>query len=189
MEITLFKDLLDCSERVIGAMRALANIPRNEREKYRVVLDETYTLLDTTLNMVTIKLGNVLMIQDDGTLMNEAASLANWQEWKEAERHFGLCDALRAAVAEAERLPAQITGSVSISDWDALKDQMRSILRSEGELANYVSFHFEQLFSMRMGPAPAQPADVRKQLFDFREALKTQRQRLLEQERDLVNIV
>ena len=188
MELSLFKDLLDCSERVIGAIRALAGIPRAEREKYRKVLDETYTLLDTTLNMVTIKLGNILLL-DDGSMMNEAASLANWQQWKEAERHFGLCDALRAAVGEAERLPAQVTGSLSVSDWDALRNQMKAILSSEGELALYVSNHFEQLFAMRMGPGPAQPADVRKQLFDFREVLKTQRQRLLDQERDLVAIV
>ena len=189
MQIALFKDLLDCTERVVGAIRAMAHIPRAEREKYRAVLDETYTLLDTTLNMVTIKLGNIVLIQDDNQMLNEAATLANWQDWEEAERRFGLCHALRATLAEAERLPAQITGSVSVGDWDALKSQMNAVLNSEGELAVYVTGHFQEMWSIRMEPEKNPPAQVRKQLFDFREVLKKQRQRLLEQERELVKIV
>ena len=185
MPIALFQDLLDSSERVVKAIRALANVPRAERDKYRAVLDETYTLLDTTLNMVTIKLGNIVLVQDDAQMLQDAASLANWQVWEEAERRFGLCHALRTALGEAERLPAQIAGSVSVDDWDGLKNQMRAILNSEGELALYVTGHFQDMWNVQANP----PAEVRKQLLAFRQVLKDQRQRLMKQERELLEII
>ena len=49
MEIKLFTDLIDAIGKVASGLKAIANLPKAERGKYRQTLDETYRLIDTTL--------------------------------------------------------------------------------------------------------------------------------------------
>ena len=55
MELKLFTDLIDALGKVAGGLKALVNLPKAERETMRRTLDETYRLIDTALNMVTIR--------------------------------------------------------------------------------------------------------------------------------------
>lgn len=57
----------------------------------RQTLDETYRLIDTTLNMVIIRLGDILLRAVDDDFLREAARLDNYNEWMQAEREFRLC--------------------------------------------------------------------------------------------------
>jgi hypothetical protein len=56
MELKLFTDLIDALGKVAGELIAIVNLPKAEREAMRRTLDETYRLIDTTLNMVIIRL-------------------------------------------------------------------------------------------------------------------------------------
>ncbi len=58
MEFKLFSDLIDALGKVVIGLKTLASIPKSERERYRKTMDETYRLVDTTLNMVIIQLGH-----------------------------------------------------------------------------------------------------------------------------------
>src|SRR4051794_40084452 len=186
MDIALFKDLLETTAK---AIRALAGIPAAQRTKYRDVLDETFTLLDATLNMVTIRLGNIVLEPLDDQMVHEAGALANWQEWENAERQLGLCHALRTAVSEAGRVQSNLVASISIAEWEDLKGQMNGILNSEGALAQYITNHFQEMWSVASNPGSVNPRELRKKLLEFRQALKEQRQLLLEQERELLALV
>ena len=42
-----------------GGLKAIVNLPKAERETMRRTLDETYRMIDTTLNMVIIRLGDI----------------------------------------------------------------------------------------------------------------------------------
>lgn len=92
MELKLFTDLIDALGKVAGGLKAIVNLPKAEREAMRRTLDETYRLVDTTLNMVIIRLGDLLLLAAPDDFLREAARLHNDDEWMQAEREFRLCD-------------------------------------------------------------------------------------------------
>lgn len=191
MDIKLFSDLIDALGKVVGGLKALANLPKSEREQYRQVLDDTNQLIHTTLNMIILRLGDILRISDESTFLQEVYGLENYTEWMETERKFRLCQSLRVAVGETEALSKRLKGKISVNDWDALLKQMHLILQSEDELANYIGEHFADLaFSARDAQAGSQSAkDIRTEVEATRDALKRERGKLLLQEVELLNLV
>ena len=61
MELKLFTNLIDALGKVAGGLKAIVNLPKGQREAMRGTLDETYRLVDTKLNMVILRLGNLLL--------------------------------------------------------------------------------------------------------------------------------
>jgi hypothetical protein len=70
-----------------------ANLPKADREAMRKPLDETSRLIDTTLNMVIVRLGEILRHTPDDDFLREAARLDNYDEWMQAERGVPVADA------------------------------------------------------------------------------------------------
>jgi hypothetical protein len=91
MEFKFFTDLIDALGKVAGGLKAIVNMPKAERETMRRTLDETYRLIDTTLNMVIIRLGDIQLQASDDDLLGEVARLDNYNEWMQAEREFRRC--------------------------------------------------------------------------------------------------
>ncbi len=58
MEPRIFPDLVDALGKVVGRLKAIVNSPRAEPGAMRCTQDETCRLIDTTLNMVIIGLGD-----------------------------------------------------------------------------------------------------------------------------------
>jgi len=56
MELKLFTDVISALGKVVGGLKVIVNPPKAERETMRQTEDETYRLIDTTLNMVIIRL-------------------------------------------------------------------------------------------------------------------------------------
>lgn len=185
--LKLFTDLIDAVGKVVDGLKTIAGLPKAEREKYRQVMEEIYTLIDTTLNMVIIRLGDILLLRDDGKFLGEVSKLDNYHEWLEAERQFRLCRSLRVALSEAQRLSGKLSGKLSTRDWDALLDQMRSILQTEGELAVYIGKRFEALAIY--ANTISTPDKVRERITKFRKALKKEREQLIQQNSVLYTIV
>ncbi|MFQ6538810.1 MULTISPECIES: hypothetical protein [Aphanothece] len=191
MELKLFADLIDALGKVAGGLKAIVNLPKAERETMRRTLDETYRLIDTTLNMVIIRLGDIQLQQSDDDLLREVARLENYDEWMQAERELRLCRSLRIALRETETLVGHLAGTVSTKDWDALLLQMQSILATEGEVALFIGQKFQQLANdarsviQDMKQAPS----IRDALADFRASLVAERQALIKQELELYEIV
>lgn len=191
MTIKLFSDLIDAFGKVAGGLKVIVNLPQTERETIRQTLDETYRLIDTTLNMVIIRLGDIQLEPSDDDLLREVARLDNYNEWMQAEREFRLCRSLRVALRETQTLVSRLTGAVSTKDWDGLLQQMQTILASEGEVALFIGGQFQQLANeARLAAQDTQRTQaVREALNAFRAALIAERQALIKQELALFEIV
>lgn len=191
MEFKLFTDLIDALGKVVGGLKALVNLPKAEREAMRRTLDETYRLIDTTLNMVIIRLGDILLHAADDDFLRDAARLDNFNEWLQAEREFRLCHSLRVALRETETLAGTLASAVSTNDWETLLQQMQSILATEGEVALFISQQFQQHASdaRNSGQDIKRSQSIRDSLAAFRTALIAERQELIKQELDLYTLV
>lgn len=191
MELKLFTDLIDALGKVAGGLRAIVNLPTAERETIRRTLDETYRLIDTTLNMVIIRLGDIVLQASDDDFLCEVARLDNYNEWMQAEREFRLCRSLRVALRETETLAGRLAGAVSAKDWGALLLQMQTILATEGEVALFIGQQFQQLANdaRSAGQNPGLIQSVRYALAAFRASLVAERQELIKQELALYEIV
>ncbi len=100
MKLKLFTNLIDALGKVAGGLKAIVNLPKAVREAMRRTLDETYRLIDTTLNMVIIRLGELLLNVADADFLREAARLENVNKRIQADREFRLCRTLRQALRE-----------------------------------------------------------------------------------------
>jgi hypothetical protein len=191
MELKLFTDLIDALGKVAGGLKAIVNLPKAERETMRRTLDETYRLVDTTLNMVIIRLGDILLQTADEDFLREAVRLSNCGEWMQAERDFRLCRSLRVALRETQTLVGKLTGAVSTKDWDALLLEMGSILATEGEVAEFISQQFQQHASDALSASQdtKRTQSIRDSLAAFRAALLDERHELIKQELDLYAMV
>jgi hypothetical protein len=191
MEIKLFTDLIDALGKVASGLKSIVNLPKAERETIRRTLDETYRLIDTTLNMVIIRLGDIQLHTSNDDFLREVARLDYYIEWMQAEREFRLCRSLRVALRETETLAGHLAGAVSTKDWDALQQQMQAILATEGEVALFIGQQFQQLANDARSAThdtERTPA-VRSVLTAFRAALVAERQELIKQELALYEIV
>src|SRR4029077_3627047 len=95
MSLTLFTDLIHALGQIVSGLRAFASIPKTERDNLRGTLDETCRLIATALNMVIIRLGDILQQKGQNEFLCEAAKLDNYYDWMRAEREFRLCSSLR----------------------------------------------------------------------------------------------
>lgn len=191
MDLKFFTDLFDALGKVAEGLKVIVNLPKTERETIRRTLDETYRLIDTTLNMVIIRLGDILLQTSNDEFLREVARLDNHNEWMQAEREFRLCRSLRVALRETETLAGRLTGAVSAKDWDALLQQMRGILATEGEVALFIGRRFQQLAGDAR--SASQNAGRIQSVWDalaaFRASLVAERQDLIKQELVLFDIV
>jgi hypothetical protein len=184
MELKFFTDLIDTLGKVAHGLKAIVNLPRAERETIRRTLNETYRLIDTMLNMVIIQLGDIQLHTDDDDFLREAARLDNYNEWMQAEGEFRLCRSLRVALRETEAFTGRLTRAASAKDWDALQQQMQTILATEGEVALFIGQQFQQLANdARSATRDNQRTPpVRDALTAFRAMLITEWQELIKQE-------
>jgi len=191
MEIKLFSDMLDTLAKIGGGIKALANLPKSKREKYRETLAETYRLIDVTLNMVINRLWDILREKDDQKFLQEVINLEYYPSWYEAERSFRLCQALRASKRETETMRSELVGRMSAKDWDALLGQMQAVLTAENQVANYIGHKFLRLatFAGNLSPTPESMAELRGRVSTFKDSLMAERQQLLQQEVELYEIL
>ena len=181
MNFQLFTEI---AEKLINAAKSLMSLAKEERTRYREVLSETCRLLDTTLNMVIARLGDIGSIKDDSDFLDAVKALDNYEEWLRVERQIWLCENLRAAVAESETLRSTLVGKASIDEWDELLDQMRNILNVERDLAYYINDRIELLVQAAKAEIDGgQPPDVIRQLVSaYRTSLLRERQALIQLE-------
>jgi hypothetical protein len=187
MEIKLFTDLINALDKVVKGLKAIADQPREERDMYRATLDETFQLIDAALSMVIIRLGDVAL-KEGGDFIDEVYRLESFDGWIETERSFRICMSLRSALDETQRARTRLAGQISVADWDRLIDHMDQILRTEGELANFISRSLDKL-ARYPDKSGVSEQDVRNKVRAFRAALIKERQRLIRQEIKLYEII
>jgi hypothetical protein len=188
MDIKLFSDMIDALGKVTSALKSAASLPKAERERYRQTMADNYRLIDTTLNMIVIRLGDILLPVNEPNFVQEVANLDNFGDWMRAEREFRLCQSLRAALREMKSFSGKLKAVVSVSDIDALIDMMESTTAAEGEVAEFISVRFRDLADAARTPG-ADATKLRQDVKSFRDALLSERQRLIRNEIELYSIV
>ena len=188
MNIKLFSDMIDALGKITGALKSAASLPKAERDRYRQTMGENYRLIDTTLNMIVIRLGDILLPGNEPGFVQEVAKLDNYDDWMRAEREFRLCQSLRAALSEMKRFSGQLKAEVSVNDVDALIAMMERTTATEGEVAGFIGDRFRQLADTAR-TAGFDPAKLRQDVTAFRDALLQERQRLIQNEIELYSIV
>jgi hypothetical protein len=188
MDIKLFSDMIDALGKVTGALKSAASLPKEERERYRQTIAENYRLIDTTLNMIVIRLGDVLLPANEMAFVQEVAKLDNYGDWMRAEREFRLCQSLRAALRETKSISGQLKAAISVKDIDALIAMMERTTAAEGEVAEFISVRFSTLGEAARTPG-VDSAKTREDVKAFRDVLLRERQRLIRDEIELYSVV
>jgi DNA-binding ferritin-like protein (Dps family) len=152
---------------------------------------ENYRLIDTTLNMFVIRLGDILLPMNELNFVQEVAKLDNYEDWMRVEREFRLCQSLRAALREMQSFSGHLKAAVSVKDIDALLSMMEETTATEGEVAGFISSRFRELASAARIPGldAAGIEMLRKDVKEFRDALLNERQQLIRDEIELYSIV
>jgi hypothetical protein len=192
MDIKLFSDMLDVLGKLTSALKAAASLPKAEREEYRKVIGQNYQLLDTTLGMIAIRLGDILLRPvNDPKFVEEVGKLDNYPEWMRVEREFRLCQSLRAALSEVKHFSGKLKARVSVSDIDSLIKMMESTTATEDMVAEFISARFRDLaFEARTpGLDATKLAKLSEDVQAFRDALLNERRRLIHDESELYSIV
>ena len=173
---------------------ALKDVPDKQREHYREIIDETYSLLDSALMLIIRRLGDLLLIEetDKARFANELKRLDNYGEWEQLERDVRLCRPLRAASREMESIHTKLKDKISIKDRESLDHLIRYILREgEGSLANFISSSLYEL-STKLDEA-CDRSEVYKRAIDAvhktRDTLREERKRLIQSQVDFYNII
>ncbi len=65
MKLKLLSDPINAFGKVAGWLKTIVNLPKTERKTIGRTLYETHHLIDTTLNMMIIRLGDLLLQASD----------------------------------------------------------------------------------------------------------------------------
>ena len=171
-----------------NSFKKLTSLPKDERDEYREKLNETFTLLDTTLTLLIIRLGDVMLQEDDYEFRSELERLDNYDDWLRIERDVRLCRNLKITAREMETIRKRLVGKLAFHDWDDLVGYIREILLGEQELANFVSRSLFQLATME-AQSDQELTQARKAVKEFRTELRTQRRLLISFENKLLEEV
>ena len=180
----LFTEVFDAIERVFKAIKGITDLPRETRDELRNTFDETFKLLNTSLNMVIIRLGEILRITNDTIFITEVSQLSFDAGWTQAEREFRLCSGLRHVVSETERLKAKVINHISVRDWDDMQNHIQAIFLGEAYLGEFIANKF-QVFSDTDFNQRKTSKQIRDELKKMQEALNIERRRLINMEIDL----
>ncbi len=187
-EIKIFTDFIDALGKVTDALKRAASIPKNERDRFRQVMADNYRLIDTTLNMIIIRLGDILLPTKEPSFVQEVESLDNFGSWMQAEREFRLCGSLRAALREMQSFSGDFKARVSVRDIDALISIMEGTTAVEHDVADFISTRFRDLADAARVPG-CDSARLRQGIKTFRNSLLNERQLLIQNEIKLYSIV
>lgn len=144
MDLKLFSDVIDALTKAVNSVKAIGSIPAQQRDAFREALSDSFLVINTVLNMVIVRLHDVLMQENDDLFWDEIGRLGYDQDWMNVEREFRLCSSLRKIRREVAGLRGYIAKQ-SVQDWDNLLAAMDSHLGQEVAVADAISQSLRQL--------------------------------------------
>lgn len=188
MKVQFFADFIESFGKILTALKDIKNIPKRQRDEIRRPLADTFIMLNTTLNMVIIRLGEVYRLQDEQAFRQEVAQLQYGETWLKSERAFRLCESLKHGLREWQNIDQSLINLLSTNNWNDLKLQMENILKNESELAYFIEENFRRLESLAFDEA--KPIDVLKEeIQSLQNMLSKQRRELIELESTMYNLL
>jgi hypothetical protein len=182
MGIEIFSDMINALKEIVK----LADIPEKEREYYRRVEGDTFTVLYSAISLVQNRLGRLLQIDDQDVFIRELRGLDNLDEWINIERDVRLCDKMDAAGREMQGLSRKIKGRIAIQSWRDFTLFTARVIGHEETLANFINDSLSHL--ARMSDAAARSSTgyerARDAVRETRDAVDKERRILMLIERE-----
>ena len=144
MVIEIFSDIINAVKEIVK----LADIPEKEREYYRWVVGDTYTVLYSAISLVQNRLGRLLQIDDQDVFIRELRGLDNLDEWINIERDVRLCDRMDAAGREMQGLSRKIRGRIAVQSWRDFNLLVARVIGREKTLADFIKDSLSHLARM-----------------------------------------
>jgi hypothetical protein len=191
MDTWLFGPFVATIGKVIDHLVACKDVGKKERNEYRKAIGDTCTIVNSALNMVILRLGDILSKDEDQFLV-ELKKLDNYDKWLEIEREMRLCSSMNTALNEANRIGGRLGRTVFIDDWPSLCREMVGFVGCERDLASLITDKLRRFAdSARLSPQqdPSALDDIRKELTNFRETLSQERAVLMQSEVRLVGLI
>ena len=186
----MFKDMLDAVEQLGKGIKALTDLPEKDRNRYREVIGETYSLLDSALTMVINRLGDISHIEKDQEFLQSVRELDNLAEWTQLERDVRLCSNLRTAGREMSILWNKLKGRVTLRNQDDFFRLVYHCLeQGEGKLADHINSSLEQLSAAGAAATPEVVKELRGDVISIRRVLQEERRLLIEKELSLYSSI
>jgi len=195
--INIYKTIRDTVKIIAQDIATLENIPKNIRKGHIEVIDETMTLLCTTLEMVMTRLQDLLILArspedtDRANFITELQNLDYWPEWERVERDFRLCSNLRLRAREMEGIFGNIGARIGLRDFDSFKDAISRIIWTEAELAGFIG---ESLREVAELGAHADQSDetfenAKEEVKKARDAFRNERMKLIETQIEIMRLI
>ena len=190
--------------KIRGAIKGIAQdiasieeIPGKIRKEYLDVIDETMTLLCTSLEMVMTRLQDLLILARSTDVnvqekfISELRNLDYWDDWVKVEREFRLCRTLRWRRREMEGLMDRFKDRIALRNREVFEDSIDKILKTESELAGFVS---ESLFDIANLANSAKESDekyqeVTEEVRKTRDAFRNERNKLIEDQVEIGKLI
>ncbi len=179
MATGFFKEMIDDLGRAQEGLRSDKANLREKRETVFEALEEIYCLMSTTINMIIVRLKDILKSAEDGQLAKELANFQKQEEWALAEKNFRFCSTISTIKSHLdEMLKIQAQDS---QKWMPYLKKISDVFKSEDSVSSYIAGRFPDYLSQaKSGGADIKnPAQTRKLLFDMRNSLQKERRMLV----------
>ena len=191
MEIKIFSDAIDALEKVAKAVIALQSIPKQERQRYKAAVKDSYALMNSAVNLVFLRLGDILLLDKKGEFLKEVRRLDNAQEWLQLERDVRLCNKLRDVHGEIDNFVlSRMIIRLGSRDWDKVRQLVDELLEREGTLADYLSASLRKLARQASVATRSSQeyANLRRSVTQTRRVVERERQRLIASELEFIKV-
>lgn len=186
IDISMFSDAVSIVKEIGNGIISLSSLPKNRREHYHAIVDETFTLLDHALLCVIQRLADCIRIQKeygDAAFMTELRSLQSVSDWEKIERDVRLCRSLRKSSGEMRHLISNIGDKLSLSDMGKFWNLVNVVLEGETTMANQIANMLYHLSNL------ADPSEALDTTGECLNSLKTLRRELIETQVELMKQV
>jgi hypothetical protein len=183
MGLKVFSDAIDALEKLADAVIKVKNIPKNRRKRYRQAVSQSFELLNAAMNLILLRLGDLLLIEKKTDFIRELKKLDNNKAWLELERDVRLCSNLRATHMDMDGVLSRMI-HFGQRDWDKARLLVDQLLERERSLADYIS---NKLQSLAHRASNAQKSNeqykkTRTAVGRFRNSVRKERLRLIRSE-------
>jgi hypothetical protein len=185
MEIKVFTDVIDALEKVCKAVIAITEIPKSQRQKIVLAVEESFTLLNSAINLVIHRLGDLLLEDSKELFIKDLRRLDNHHEWSDLEREMRLCRRLREVHSEIDSFTLRTMPlRMGSKDWKNVRVLVDEILEREGELASFISRKLSALSDLAKEAKSSDDGYKKtvRTIKRVRTRLRRERQRLIEAE-------
>ncbi len=181
--MSFLEELANTVDNVKRLGKQITDLPVNERELYRDAVGETFTLLDSAINLMLSRLGTILSIPPSNQqgFIDELYRLNDFKEWEDIERAVSLCQPLRNAGNKLQGSMTIEKDSLSESDRQGLIGLINRLLAGESGFANLISNSLGNLTMManNVSKSPTDYQKARNAVLEIRNRLKSERKKLI----------